>query len=235
MGVVAEVSIATAYAFRGLNVFQDQSQGDQHALFSPSLAYSPRNTSLTFGYAGFFQWTGRNRAELVENGVGHEQDFVMTYAAKAGSTSAAAALTYYAYPFASARAAGKAWPSYLEPAVTITWSTEVDVTLQLLYFHGVQSELAAGRYAYLHPTVGKTFELDRGTTLSAALGAGYKDFPDHNTEDNAWDVHFDWKLTFALGRGYLAPAVHLAWTNLASEAIGGETLVWAGFASGIGL
>lgn len=236
LGVGAEVLLATAYAFRGLNVFKDGAQSDQHALFSPSLSYAVPGTRLALAYAGFYQWTGPNQRELVAAGVGHEQDLVVSFTAKSGATSAVAALTYYAYPFAERSASGTRWPSYLEPSVTLTWSSAVDLGLQLLYFHGVQEAVAAGRYAYVHPSVTKSLALGAHTSLAVTVGAGYKDYVDQTIDDNVWDAHFDWKLTFALGGGgYIAPAVHYTWTNLAREDSGGEYLVWAGVASGVSL
>lgn len=237
LGLTAEVHWATAYAFRGVNVFRESSQADMHALFNPSVTWAPPDVGLALAYSGYYQATGSNRAALVDSGVGHEQDLVVSYSKGLGKTTGSVAFTYYAYPFATAEDAGTRWPSYAELAVSASQSGPIDLGLQALYFHGVQSALQAGRYAYAHPTASKTFALGQDATLSVTAGGGYKYFTGRNApEENRWDAHLDWKLTFPIGgSGYVAPALHCAWTDLESKNAGEELFVWSGIASGIAL
>lgn len=236
IGIGAEVHWATAYAFRGLNVFRESSQADMNSLFNPALSWAIADSGVALTYSGYFQATGGNRAELVAVGVGHEQDLVIAYTKRHGDLTGSTGLTYYAYPFAKEAAAGTRWPSYVEPAVSGSWAGPIEPGLQLLYFRGVQSELAAASYAYVHPTLGKTFKLVSEATLSASLGGGYKIFSDDGSSENRWDAHFDWKLTFPIGGGgYVAPAIHCAWTDLKSTSVGEELFVWSGIATGIAL
>lgn len=236
IGIAAEVHWATAYAFRGLNVFRESSQADMNSLFNPALSWAIADSGIALTYSGYFQATGGNRAELVAAGVGHEQDLVIAYTKRHGDLTGSLGFTYYVYPFAKAAVAGTQWPSYAEPAASGSWAGPIEPGLQVLYFRGVQSELAAASYAYVHPTVSKTFKLASEATLSATLGGGYKLFSDDGPSENRWDAHFDWKLTFPIGGGgYVAPAIHCAWTDLNTTSVGEELFVWSGIAIGIAL
>lgn len=236
LGLTAEVHWATAFAFRGANVYRESSQADMHALFNPSVTWAPPNVGLAVAYSGYYQATGSNRAALVDSGVGHEQDIMVSYSKSLGKTTGSVAFTYSTYPFATAEEAGARWPSYAELAVGASRAGPVDLGVQLLYYHGLQSALESSRYAYVHPTASKTFSLAKDATLSVTAGAGYKDYSGRGARENRWDAHLDWKLTFPPGGGgYVAPALHWAWTDLESKNAGEEMFVWSGIASGIAL
>ena len=238
IGLTLAVGIESAYYFRGLNMFKDASQRDAHGLFEPSLTYAVPGTGLSLGYWGGYQINGDNAAHLIAAGIGHEQDVIVRYAGELGKgLTLVGILTGYLYPFADEEVAGTAVPTYLEPGVSLAYSGPLDLGLAVSYMAGIQDALAYARYAYLNPTVGKTFELGGVANLAMGIGFGFKiyNYPSRMPE-NRFDVCFDWGVPLKLGGGLtVTPGTHLGWTDLKGGAPADGYLVWASLDSSLAL
>jgi hypothetical protein len=224
-----DVGFASAYNWRGVNVFGDR-QGDQHAFVAPGISWTFA-PGLTLGYWGAYQVTGERAAQRIDAGVGAENDLSLAYETEvAADTTVTLGLGAYAYPFAARAAAGVANPAYLEPRAAIGWSGPVDLGLQVSYFAGLEDALAAYRYLYLQPTLEKAVELAPWAGLELSVGLGYKAFAERYataTNGNRVDVAASVALPIALGeRYYVKPAASAAWTDLDRTAFGDEAFVF---------
>lgn len=233
-----DAGVATAYAFRGLNVFQASGQSDAHALLAPAVTATLGDSGVSLGWWGAYQISGANAASLVESGLGAETDLFATWTTQpADGVAVSATFTGYLYPFAAAEAAGTAAPIYVEPSAKVTWSTAVDLGLSAAYMHGVQDALATWRYVYLRPTVSRNVALPADFTLGLSAGAGWKGFVGPTTPDgNVWDATVDVSLTKAFEGGfYLTPSAHAVWTDLPTESFAGESFAWFGLNAGVAI
>ncbi|MCP4602585.1 MAG: hypothetical protein GY847_19070 [Proteobacteria bacterium] len=220
IGLDIEFGLASAYVFRGLNVFQSGSQHDQHFLLAPGFSWAVADTGVSLGYWSAYQIRGGNQEEIVANGLGHEQDLIISWEANlTDRTNLALGLVYYFYPFADDddEYAGCKNPSYLEPAVGVTLSEWADWSLDLAYFAGLQEEVRDASYFYINPSVSKGIELNSILETSIGIGFGYKIFKNGADEmsDNMFDLNLNWDLSIQVTDIFsLSPGVHLAWTNL---------------------
>jgi hypothetical protein len=239
IGLSFGVEVSSAYCFRGLNVFQGNSQADQHFVFAPSIAYAIGETGLSLSYWGAYQMNGGNQSELVAAGVGHEQNLVAAYELGLFDDQLAlgASLTWYFYPFAREADAGATLPSYLEPGITVGYNGPVEVSVALAYFAGIQTALQDLSYFYVRPHIGRTFSLNSHLDLSLGLAFGYKVFRESaDVTDNVYDLQFDWEMPVDVGRGFsLKPGVHVAWTNFSKGTVGSEYMIWAGVSADVAL
>ncbi len=224
LGLSADVGLSTAYLFRGLNVFQKDGQMDQHMLLAPSLTYSVAGTAFQVGYWGAFQLNGDNASVNVDAGLGAEQDIFLAYShAIAENLTLAETLTFYYYPLAKEDIAGTDHALFVEPMLSLTWASVVDVSMRIAYMHGVQDALKMGRYTYLSPTVSKTIEVSSGIGIVGTGFAGYKLFNEDGVESNVWDAGATIAVAVDLPAGlYVKPSVSLVWTNLESKDVGEE-------------
>ncbi|MCP4676678.1 MAG: hypothetical protein GY854_14440 [Deltaproteobacteria bacterium] len=218
IGVSIEFGLASAYVFRGLNVFMSGSQQDQHALFAPGLSWAIGETGLSVGYWSAYQINGGNQEEMVAVALGHEQDLYASWETGIGEKgSLSLGLCYYFYPFADKDDAGATNPSFLEPAVGIAYSGGVDLGFDIAYFGGLQKEIRDLSYLYLHAGISKGFELNSVLETSVGLGFGYKIFKEGagSMSDNMFDLGLDWDLGIQVSDSFsVSPGVHIAWTNL---------------------
>ena len=221
VGINLDVEISSIYNFRGWNTFQEKSQQDQNGLLAPSITWSIFDTGLSIGYWGAYQISGSNQAEMVDVGLGHEQDLFLGYSHgwKDDFVVLSAAFTYFFYPFADEDVAGTANPSFIEPLIGLTISPWIDISLNLSYFAGLQDAVEDYRYLYINPSLGKSFEFSDRWGMALGLSVGVKIFNDYDEmKDNVVDVGFDWSFPVTLaGTFYVEPAVHLAWTNMYSN------------------
>jgi hypothetical protein len=216
-GVNVDVGVSSIYNFRGLNTFQENTQQDQNALFAPSVTWSIFDTGLSLGYWGAYQLTGDNKKEMVDTGLGHEQDIFIGYDLGLADDllTLSFVFTYFFYPFADDELDGiPTNPSFIEPLLGVSLATVVDIGFAVSYFHGVQEELKGGRHAYFNFSLGKGFSFNKtfGMNLGAALGI--KAWVEEN-DSNQFDLLFDWSIPINLTEQlYLEPGIHLAWTDL---------------------
>jgi hypothetical protein len=226
VGLEVEVEVASAYVFRGFNVFGSEPRAQRASVF-PSATVTAG--SISGGFWGAYQLSGDNALQKVDEGFGAETDLWLSYEGSAGDLGYSALLLYYVFPFADEATAGAAVPMYLEPGVGVSYSTAVDVGLDISYFRGLQAATASLSYLYIHPSASKEIDLPGGRTLSLGGAFGYKLWTnDPDAEDNTYDVQLDVKMTIPFGNAYVAPAAHVAWTNVAALGLGDEIIVWAG-------
>jgi hypothetical protein len=237
VGLELELAVSSAYVFRGLNVFQKDGQGDQHAFVAPSVNWSVGDTGLSIGYWGAYQLTGDNRSENTDAALNTEQDLFATFEIEAAdSLTVSPGLIYYFYPFADEDTVGTSMPSVLEPGVAISYASFVDFGLSVSYFYAVQEEIKVLRHLYVNPSIAKELELSGSMKLQLGTGFGYKKFDDAAVENNTYDVLVGLGLPIDVGGGAtVKPNVNAAWTNLQNEEFSGEYVLWGGVALGLGL
>lgn len=237
VGLDLSVEIASAYVFRGFNVFQEEGQNDQHAFVAPSVTWSVGETGLSLGYWGAYQIVGGNRSENTDAALNAEQDIIASYdIALTDNLTLSPGAIYYFYPFADEEVSGTNNPSIIEPVASISYATVVDLGLTVTYFYAIQGEIDGLRHIYLNPTVGKSTELGAAASLEVAAGFGYKRFDDDAIEDNIWDAVIHLGLPLDVGAGTsVTPAAHAAWTNIEDADFADEYVVWGGISMGYGL
>lgn len=234
-----DAGFASAYAFRGANVFAASSAQDPNALFAPSATVGLGDSGVSLGWWGGYQLSGDNQVALVSAGYGAENDLFVSWGTKVSDRVAVgAAFTSFLYPFATEAAAGTDFPVYLEPSASITWSPGVDLGMQVAYTFGAQEALAAtGRYVYVHPTVAKVVELPAGFGLGVGAGAGFKAFTGPaEVTDNVWDASADLTVTKSFDGGfYVKPGAHAVWTNREDQTFAESSFAWFGVNAGVAI
>jgi hypothetical protein len=240
IGLTLGVEVSSAYVFRGLNVFQESNQLDQHFLFAPALSYTVPRTGLSLGYWGAFCLNGVDTAGLVDAALSHEQDLIVSYSwtLLPDTLTLTAGLTWYFYPFADKAVTGTAFASYLEPGVALVYTGPVTLSLQVAYFIGLADSLWPYSYVYFRPRLSRAVELGSVFSFNFAVGFGYKQFTDPGDMElqNRFDVQLDWELPIhATEHLTITPAMHLAWTDLANRGLDTEFAVWGGVVIGVGL
>jgi len=230
-----DVEAASAYVWRGINLFGANHNSQDFSLF-PSITGT--FGGFTIGYWGAFQLTGNNKGQVVDSGVGAEQDIILGYGgAITDKLSYAAHLTYWIYPAAKESVAGTKTPMYLEPAVSVLYATAADLGLQLSYYRGLQDVTNPASFIYVNPSIGKTLPIAGDVSLALGLVGGYKIFtnlPDGKKADGSVDLTFNAGATFPFSDMYVTPGVHAAFLSRADQAVPGgvafkdEFIAWAG-------
>lgn len=240
IGLNLDLGFATAYVFRGANVFQQDGQMNQNMLIAPGITWSIFDTGLSIGYWGAFQISGDNIGANIDGALGVEQDLFIAYELSLPhDLGLSFGLVYYFYPAADEKVAGASVPGYLEPAVGFGYFGVIDAGLNVAYFLGLQDEpgIRGISYLYLNPYLGKGFDFNEHVGLSLGLGYGFKLFKEGN--DGAANIH-DVTLTVGVPIRpaeifYITPGVNLAWTNIPGEDFGGEIVFWGGINVGVDL
>lgn len=224
LGLTVDLGVASAYGYRGLNLSADSSQHDQRLVMQPSVSYAVLDTGLTLTYFSSYQLSGERQAK-VDDGTSDEQDLTLTFEREvAEGASVGALFGAFVYPMARREAAGTPVPVYLEPGLSASWSTVVDLSLVTSFLVGVEDALRSTRYVYVNPKIGKTIELTSALSLSAALGYGVKAQAE---TDNMHDVLVDVGVTVSPTElFYVTPAVHWAWTNVDDTDFVDEQFAW---------
>jgi hypothetical protein len=225
-----DVEGASAYVWRGMNLF-GESQDTQNFSVFPSLTAT--FGALSIGYWGAFQVTGDNKSELVNSGVGAEQDFILKYVDSiAEGVGYTAMLTYWIYPLADADDAGTDAPMFLEPLLGVTYASAVDLGLNASYYVGLQDATSPYSFFYINPSIGKTLALSGDISLALGLSGGYKIFTDDGTDDpdKAFDLTLNAGVTLPFSDMYITPQVHAAFVSRADNPTTGDEqfIAWAG-------
>ncbi len=236
IGLNVDVQVASAYVFRGLNVFQETKQMDQNMLLAPSITYSIPGTSLEIGYWGAYQLNGANKSAMVDVGLGAEQDFWVGYSySLTPDLSLSALFTTYYYPLADEKVAGTSNPIYIEPAIGLSWSGFVNVGFNIAYMYGVQDEVKAGRYLFLNPTLSKGWSLTEAIGLECTLDMGYKLF-NEDIDDNKWHAGLLVGVPISLPYNmYVTPGAGVVWTNLTGKDFADELAAFGSVNVGVSL
>lgn len=240
IGLNLDLGFASAYVFRGYNVFQKDSQLDQHTLLAPGVTWTVFHTGLSIGYWGAYQISGGDIDDRIDAALGAEQDIILGYTlGLPHDLSLAFSLVGYLYPFADKSDVGAKCPVFLEPGAGLAWAGPIDLSLKVSYFLGLQDEPAIRgiSYLYVNPRVGKTFALHKRVKLSAGLGYGFKLWQEGNDgASNIHDVSLDVSLPIdIIGGLYIAPSVHTGWTNLVDKEFADELFAYGALNVGVNL
>jgi hypothetical protein len=234
IGLNIDFEFASAYIFRGQNLFReaDDKESRQFPRFSPALAWEVLGSGVTVSYWGAFQLGGGNTSQNIDAGWGAEQDLSMRYEREIlPSLTLAAGLVSYLYPFAKKDAAGATFPAWLDPALAVTYNALVDLALNVSFMFGIQSVFSDEKYLYINPTIGKSIALSGDSIALDLLGGfGLKIFPhQQESHDNRFDILIAaasrlpvWKNTYA------RPNVNLSWTNRENRGFNYEVGFWGG-------
>ncbi len=79
IGLNLDVGFATAYVFRGWNMFQKDSQMDPHMLLAPGASWAIGDSGVTVSYWSAYQLTGTNMSANTDGALNDEQDLILTY------------------------------------------------------------------------------------------------------------------------------------------------------------
>jgi hypothetical protein len=227
-----DVEAASAYVWRGVNVFGEEQNTQAFSVF-PSLTATLGQVSL--GYWGAFQLSGDNKSVLVDRGVGGENDFILKYSGSLDNGLAyAAMLTYWIYPFADEEAARTATPMYLEPGVGVSYLAGADLGLYLGYYRALQDVNEQASFVYINPSIGKTFHVTEDFGLALGLSAGYKAYTNNPpTQDRAFDLGLNISAAIPFDDMYITPQLHAAYVTRDDEAVpdaefSDSFVAWAG-------
>jgi hypothetical protein len=226
-----DVETASAYVWRGLNMFGENQNTQNFSVF-PSLTAIFGGFSI--GYFGAFQLSGDNKVENVDRGVGAQQTLIMKYSGSvADNLSYTAGLIYWIYPFAN-EAANTDLPMAAEPGAGLTYTTAVDVGLYVGYYRPLQDVNRAASFVYISPSVSKTLPITADIDLALGLSAGYKAYtnlPSGQDPDKAFDLTLNAGATMPYSDMYVTPQVHAAFVTRRSDVnadFGDEFIAWAG-------
>jgi len=237
-----DVEGASAYVWRGMNLFGGSDQSKQNFSVFPSLTAT--FGGLSIGYWGAFQVTGEGDNDpgtLVDAGVGAETDLILKYSGTlAENLSYSAMLTYWIYAAADETAAGTKTPMYLEPGVGVTYTTAADLGLYVGYYRGLQTATESYSFLYINPSVGKTIPLSGDIGLALGLSGGYKVFTNDpaTDQDKALDLTLNAGVTLPFSDMYITPQVHASFVtrDIAGDAeFSDQFIAWAGVHVGYNL
>jgi hypothetical protein len=207
-----DVEGASTYVWRGINKFGDKQNAQAFSVF-PSVTATLG--SLSLGYWGAFQLSGDNKSDLVDSGVGAENDLVLKYTRALDDDLAfSAMLTYFLYPFADEDVAGTSTPMYIEPGAGISYLAGADLGLYVGYYRGLQDVTAPNSFLYINPSIGKTFPVGGDIRLALGASAGYKVFTnDPPAKDRAFDLALNVSVGIPFNDMYITPQVHAAYVT----------------------
>lgn len=236
LGIHLSLELNSIYNFRGLNFFQDTSQHDQHFALIPSATYELLDAGVWFNYRGVYQVTGNNISEAIDVGYGNEQDLGVGYTKDLvdGKLTFNTSFYYYFYPFAKNSAAGATCPSYIEPLVGVTYHTLADLSLNILYYLGIQSGVRDYSYLYVNPRIGRAFDIAPMFGIFTGAGFGYKLFKDHsNVKSNVFDIVVNLEFPIRPSKHFdITPALHYGWTNIRGRDFVKESMFYGGIKFG---
>jgi len=213
------VEVASAYVFRGYNVFQANSQREQKWVQRPLVVWTAPGSALSLGYAGAYQLTGDNLVSNVAVGLGAEQDLFASYelgkGAPFGVTNEVVAV---AYPAADKRDAGTATPFFISASVEPRYRQRL--FFYVGYLRGFRHGPLDRDQVYVNPRIEKQFAIGERFELALQAGAGVKilGLPLARVRDNMFDALATATLYCALTDVlYVGAKLGWAWTNLTSS------------------
>jgi len=212
------IDLMSAYVFRGYNVFQSESQGEQKWVQRPRIIYTVPQTGLSIGYAAANQISGDNLVSNVAAGLGAEQDIFASYAfARRERFGVEAEVAVVGYPAADSHEVGTSAPYFFSFSIEPRYRHRV--FLYLGYIAGFRSGRLApleGSQGYISPRFEKRFDFGDSVELELQFGAGMKILQTDLSvvRDNMFDVLGTATLYYALNDVfYVGLKVGWAWTN----------------------
>ncbi len=209
------IDLLSAYVFRGYNVFQEQSQGEQKWVQRLRIIWTVPETGLSIGYAAANQISGDNLVSNVAAGLGAEHDIFASYAfARRERVGVETELAVVGYPAADSRVVGTRAPYFFSFSVEPRYRHLV--FLYLGYIAGFRNGPLEGSQGYVNPRFEKRFDFGDHVELELQFGAGMKILQSDLSivRDNMFDVLGTAALYYALNDVfYVGLKVGWAWTN----------------------
>ncbi len=230
IGITMELDWGTIYYDRGDNVFKENAQSDQNAYMAPSISYAFPHTGLWIRYGNVYQWSGRNLADNVDAGKGHEQNIGLGYSYLfSPKMYLDAKLAAFFFPFANEEEAGVDVPCYLEPSLNLAVNSLVELSLFLAYYSGIQKNISDTHYLYIRPAIRRGWRINKMAEFALGIGAGVKLLNEGAFDaDNVIDLDLLCEVPLTLAPQLsLTPSLHAAWSNYKELDISDETMVWA--------
>jgi hypothetical protein len=203
---------ASAYVFRGENVFKEHDQNEQKMVAQPRFVWTPPDAGLSLGYASAWQLTGDNIGTNIDDGVGAEQDLFIDYDVKvARHLSISTELAMLAYP------AAPSFPLFFEGSAEANYTGPIEVGLYVGYLFAARQGPLSQDHLYLSPHIEKTFALHESLDLTTRVSGGWKLFKlkPSPIRSYSFDVLVTETLTYSVNDTLtLGAKVGLAWANL---------------------
>jgi hypothetical protein len=161
IGFEVKSYLASAYFFRGENIYGKKLNNDLNGVFSPSFSLVIIPASFSITYESFYQISGDNAAYNVNIGKGHQQNIIIHWDYFfVNRLEISSFLGYYFFPFAQKEIAGIKNPSYLDVIVNSFWHSKKGLTtgIGMAYLFGVQNVISDMRYLYIYPSVKQKIE-----------------------------------------------------------------------------
>jgi hypothetical protein len=206
------LSFASAYVFRGYNVFQETGQFDQSWVAKPRVVWTDPAGRVSIGYSAAYQLTGDNLWENVASGVGSEQVVFADYDfTPMPRVVVSPEVGTYVYPQAQDT------PLLVEASAEARYVGPVQVGAFVGYLGAVRPGPLTEDYLYVSPSAETTFDLSRKLAFVVHVSAGVKLFRGDPSHDNTFDVLATESLYYALTDVfYVGAKLAMAWTNLES-------------------
>jgi hypothetical protein len=217
--VEVSLEVASAYVFRGYNVFQQENQREQKWVQQVLAAWNDPRSGLYVGLASANQLTGDNLVSNVDAGLGAEQDlFVGYHFRRHEPVGVFTELAVAAYPLAESRVVGTSVPV----VASLSAEPHYHETLYLYvgYLRGFRRGLFQEDQLYLNPHVAQKVDLGRCCELDLEAGAGMKllSLNVGTIKDNMFDVLATATLYYEPTEGiYVGARVGWAWTNFTAQ------------------
>jgi len=213
------MDVASAYVFRGYNVFQEENQREQKWVQEVLVAWNDRHSGLYLGLGSENQLTGDNLVSNVGAGLGAEQDLFAGYHfGRRERVGVDAELAVAAYPLAESQVVG----THVPIVASISAEPHYDDNLYLYvgYLRGFRRGLFQEDQVYLNPHVQQKLDLGERFELDLEAGAGIKLFSLDvgKVKDNMFDVLATATLYCAITDAiYAGVKVGWAWTNFTAQ------------------
>jgi hypothetical protein len=206
---------ASAYVFRGENVFKEHDQSEQKMVAQPRFTWMPPDTHLSMGYAAAYQLNGDNIRTNLDEGVGAEQDLFIDYDFKpVKHWTISTEVAMLAFP------AAVSFPLLFEGSAETRWVGPVEVGLYTGYLFAARPGPLSQDHFYLSPHIERSFELHEKVELTTRFSAGWKFFKMKPlpVQTNSFDLLLTETLSYYASDAItIAARVGLAWTNLEPE------------------
>lgn len=213
------IDLLSAYVFRGYNVFQSESQGEQKWVERPRIIWTVPRTGLSIGYAAANQISGDNLVSNVAAGLGAEQDIFASYAfARRETFGVEAEVAVVGYPGADPRVSGTTAPYFFSLSVEPRYRHRL--FLYMGYIAGFRKGPLEGSQGYISPRIEKRIDWGESVELELQFGAGMKILQSDLSvvRDNMFDVLGTATIYYALNDVfYLGLKVGWAWTNFTAS------------------
>lgn len=225
MGLAIDVSFASMYYFRGMNVFSEDEASDQNGFVGTTVTLDLSDTGLSISYWSAIQLIGDNRKNLIDDGAGAEQGVSLNLERDLaeGLTLSSYAFVYF-YPLAEQQSG-----PFLDFSITLSQESLLTVSVQTAVFTTLSKYDQDQKYLYAAVALEKSAELAEGLEAGFSAALGYKIYMGlDSTTDNVHDVRV------ALTAGYevssffsVGVSLNWAWSDLEERGIEDEQMFWA--------